>query len=317
MNAILPIRPALRWHGGKWRLAPWIMAHFPSHRVYVEPFGGAASVLLRKPRAYAEVYNDLDDDVVNFFRVLQDPLGGGALMRKLELTPFARREFEIAWDHSDDPVERARRLVIRAFMGFGSNAHNSTGRGHKSTGFRANSSRSGTTPAEDWRNYPEALPLLIERLRGVVIEHRHAHKVMAAHDAPETLHYVDPPYVQDTRSPANKYDGKYRMYRHELDDADHADLLGFLRGLGGMVVLSGYAHALYDEALRDWRRVECEAFADGARKRTEVLWINPACAERLDAERQQLHFDLARDTHPARAVGTGPRAVGACQSEGE
>ncbi|TJV23013.1 MAG: DNA adenine methylase, partial [Mesorhizobium sp.] len=148
MNA--PTRPVLRWHGGKWLLAPWIIEHFPAHRIYVEPFGGAASVLLRKPRAYAEVYNDLDGDVVNLFRVLQDPLGGGELMRRLELTPFARAEFELGWDATDDQVERARRLIIRAFMGFGSNAHSDMGRGHKTTGFRANSSRSGTTPAHDW-----------------------------------------------------------------------------------------------------------------------------------------------------------------------
>jgi DNA adenine methylase len=134
--------------------------------VYVEPFGGAASVLLRKERAYAEVYNDLDDDVVNLFRVLQNPEQGGALVRLLELTPFARTEFELGWDETDDHVEKARRLIIRAFMGFGSNAHSDKGRGHKTTGFRANSSRSGTTPAHDWESYPAALPAVIERFRG-------------------------------------------------------------------------------------------------------------------------------------------------------
>jgi DNA adenine methylase len=277
-----PTRPALRWHGGKWKLAPWILAHFPRHRVYVEPFGGAASVLLRKPRSYAEVYNDLDDWVVNLFRVLRDDTLASRLIAQLRLTPFARDEFDAVRDIGGgaDPVERARRLVIRSFMGFGANAHNG-----RSTGFRANTSRSGTTPAEDWANYPEALPTLIERLRGVIIEHRDAIAVMAAHDSAETLHYVDPPYMPVTRSPANKYDLKYRRYRHEMDEAGHARLLEVLQRLDGCVALSGYACPLYDDCLSDWHRVETAAHADGARPRTEVLWLNAACWQRLEAER--------------------------------
>lgn len=287
-----PSRPALRWHGGKWKLAPWIIGHFPKHRVYVEPFGGAASVLLRKPRSYAEVYNDLDDDVVNFFRVLQDPPAAARLRALLEITPFARREFEGAWDLTEEPVERARRLIIRSFMGFGSNAHNSLGRGHKTTGFRANSSRSGTTPAYDWMSYTEVLPDIAERFRGVVVEHRPAVQVMRAHDGGGVLHYVDPPYLPETRSPANKYDLKHRMYRHELTPADHAALLDALCSLEGMVLLSGYPHAMYDNALPGWQRVEIGAHADGARDRTEVLWINPVCSAALDAERGGAHTPL-------------------------
>lgn len=283
MNA--PTRPVLRWHGGKWKLAPWIITHLPGHRVYVEPFGGAASVLLRKPRAYAEIYNDLDDWAVNLFRVLRDDAQAKQLEEKLRLTPFSRIEFECARElgaASGDPVELARRLIVRSFMGFGSNAHNG-----RSTGFRAKSSRSGTTPAQDWTNYPDAMAALVERLRGVVIENRDAVAVMLAHDGRETLYYVDPPYMAATRSPANKCDLKYRMYRHELDDAAHAKLLDALQEMSGMVVLSGYASALYDQTLRAWRRVETAAHADGARDRTEVLWINPQAAAALDAERAQ------------------------------
>lgn len=278
-----PTRPVLRWHGGKWLLAPWIISHFPKHRIYVEPFGGAASVLLRKRRTYSEVYNDLDDDVVNLFRVLQDREAGAELKRRLKATPFARAEFEIAWDKTADPIERARRLIIRAFMGFGSNAHSDMGRGHKTTGFRANSSRSGTTPAHDWANYPEMLEAIIERMRGVVIEHRPALQVMRSHDGDDTLHYVDPPYVHATRNRRNPYDAKHQ-YRHELSDRDHVELLDALRDLHGMVVLSGYPHPIYDDTLADWLRVEREALADGARPRTEVLWINPAGADALETK---------------------------------
>ena len=125
-----PPRPALRWHGGKWILAQWIIGHFPKHQAYVEPFGGAASVLIRKPVSYAEIYNDLDHTVVNFFKVLRSDRAQ-ELVEVLRLTPFSRVEFMEAYGESDDPVERARRLVIRSFMGFGSNGHN------RSTGFRA------------------------------------------------------------------------------------------------------------------------------------------------------------------------------------
>lgn len=266
-------RPALRWHGGKWNLAPWIIGFFPPHRCYVEPFGGAASVLIRKPRSYAEVYNDLDGDAVNLFRVLRSQRAG-ELIEALRMTPFARDEFVEASVLSDDPIERARRLVIRSFMGFGSNGHNI----RRKTGFRANSNRSGTTPARDWLNYPDALAKIVERLQGVIIENRDAAEVMAAHDSPETLHYVDPPYVPETRSIKNKHDLKYAggMYAHEMDEADHAALLQFLPTLAGTVILSGYAHPLYDEALPNWHRVERKHLAEGAKARVEVLWINRA-----------------------------------------
>ncbi|WP_085032272.1 DNA adenine methylase [Ensifer aridi] len=281
-----PTRPVLRWHGGKWKLAPWIIGHFPSHRVYVEPFGGAASVLIRKPRAYAEVYNDLDDEVVDLFRMLRDPAQACRLHELLKLTPFARTEFKAAYEATDDVIERCRRLVIRSFMGFGSNAHASQAKGHRSTGFRATSNRSGTTPATDWANYPAALGALVERLQGVVIENRPAIEVMAQHDREGTLHYVDPPYMHETRAQGNKYDLGWRMYRHELADRDHEELLDFLRKVAGMVVLSGYDAPLYKDMLADWSRLEKETFADGARARTEVLWLNPAATEQLAAEQR-------------------------------
>jgi DNA adenine methylase len=282
-----PQRPLLRWHGGKWLLAPWIIGHFPRHRIYVEPFGGAASVLLRKPRAYAEVYNDLDSDLVNLFRVLRGP-DAERLREHLALTPFARTEFMAAYEPSDDPVEQARRLIVRSLMGFGN-----TGALGRSTGFRADSNKSGTTPAHDWANYPALLPDIVARLAGVVIESRDAVAVMQAHDRVETLHYVDPPYVHETRSGGNPYCAKHK-YRHELTDADHLMLLEAVRALKGMVVLSGYPSPLYDDALTDWARVERVALADGARPRMEVLWINPACTAALKSERAGAGLGLFR-----------------------
>lgn len=263
-------RPALRWHGGKWLLAPWIISHFPPHRVYVEPFGGAASVLIQKPQSYAEIYNDLDDDVVNLFRILRCPLKSTILIERLRKTPFSRTEFNASYAQHECPIDYARAIVVRTFMGFGTNAH------MRATGFRANSNRSGTTPARDWANHADALVAIAERFRGVVVENRDALKVMAQHDGIETLHYIDPPYHPDTR------DGGHD-YNHELTNADHGALLEFAKSLAGYVIISGYPHRSYDMALKGWERIARKAFADGARERTEVLWINPrASAKRLE-----------------------------------
>lgn len=259
-------RPILRYHGGKWKLAPWIIQHFPPHRVYIEPFGGAASVLLRKPRSYAEVYNDLDGELVNLFRVARDR--GDELQSILALTPFARSEFELSYVPTSDSLEQARRTVTRAFLGFGSNAHN------RATGFRNNSNRSGTTPAADWRNYPAALASTIERLQGVVLENRPAIDVMKQHDSPTTLHFVDPPYVSSTRDTGIDY-------RHEMTDDDHKLLALALNKMEGSVVVSGYRSNIYDVLFSGWLRVDCLAHADGARARVESLWLNAAAAERI------------------------------------
>jgi DNA adenine methylase len=279
-------RPALRWHGGKWMLAPWIIPYFPAHRIYVESFGGAASVLLRKPRAYAEVYNDLDISVVTLFRVLREPAAADRLMGLLRETPFARDEFALAAEEEGlDAIELCRRLIVRSFMGFGSDAH------ARPTGFRANSNRSGTTPAHDWVNYADAIPAFTERLRGVIIENRDACEVMKHHDGEDVLHYVDPPYLAETRAWKKSGRGKGN-YRHELDDEGHQRLLSVIRDLSGYVVLSGYPSETYDAALPEWRRIERPALADGARPRTEVLWLNPRCARALDDQQPAL-FDLA------------------------
>lgn len=284
-------RPALRYHGGKWKLAAWIHEFFPPHRVYTEAFGGGASVLLRKPRSYGEIYNDLDTEVVNVFRTLRDR--GPELLRALELTPFSRDEFRQSYEPADDPVEQARRTISRSFMGFGSAA--ATG---ENSGFRANSNRSGTTPAHDWANLADAMPHLVERLRGVVIENRDALDMLAHHDAPTTLHYCDPPYVHSTRSTKMRgtvKDGRAsgKGYRHELDDAGHRRFAEVVCELEGMVVVSGYACALYEELFGAWERFERAAFADGARERTEVIWLNDACSEALQRSRGGLFAEAA------------------------
>lgn len=270
-------RPALRYLGGKWRLAPWIVSHFPPHRVYVEPFGGAASVLLRKPRSNGECYNDLSAELVNLFQVLRDPAASARLCELVALTPFARDEYDLAFQLTDDPVEAARRLVVRSYMGHGSSAATS----QRSTGFRASMvNRSGALPAGDWMTLPPALAAITERLAGVVIENRPALQVIDRYDAEDALIYADPPYLPDTRSAKTRGGKAFHSYAHEMTEDEHGELLTRLAAAKGKVVLSGYPAPLYERLLPGWERRTINAHADGALDRVEVLWLNPAAAER-------------------------------------
>lgn len=223
------------------------------------------------------MYNDLDEDVVNLFRVLRSDRAA-VLIEALRLTPYAREEFEEAYEPSDDDVERARRLVIRSYMGFGSDGHNVAVR----TGFRANSNRSNTTPAHDWTSLPGALAAVAERFCGVVIENRRAIDVMTQHDGPSTLHYVDPPYLPSVRSQkSHRARTRYHAYAYEMEVCDHVELLAAVGDLVGAVVISGYAAPMYEKALAGWTRTERAAMADSARPRTEVLWFKPAKTRNL------------------------------------
>ncbi len=301
-------RPALRYHGGKYRLAPWITAHLPAHRIYVEPYAGSASVLLAKPRSFAEVINDLDSNVVTLFRVLRDPVASAELARVVRLTPFSREEFEAAFVPAakGDVIEQSRRLLVRSWMGFSTNGASAktckigfNGRldrtaKHKRadsqaaagmdcgdanalderlaliTGFRAITIRSFTTPAHDWARWPDVIPAITARLQGVCIEQRPALHLLRQMDGFDALFYVDPPYVKSTRA-----DGR-DDYQFEMTDQDHVALSEVLHDLKGMVVLSGYDCDLYAALYTGWHKVTKAVYADRAKARTECLWLNSA-----------------------------------------
>lgn len=290
-----PRRPLLRYHGGKYRIATRIMPFFPAHRIYVEPYGGGGGVLLKKPRSFAEVYNDLDRDVVNVFKVMRDPEGSTELRRQIELTPWSREEFFKSYEPCEEPIERARRTIVRGFMGFGTTSR----RAHR-TGFRARAYRQNQTGAMDWTNWPDEIPIFVERLRGVTIECRDALDVIGHQDTVDTLFYCDPPYVLGTRT-SSKFHGMSGAYAHDMTDDDHGALAAVLHQVKGMVVLSGYACDLYDRDLyADWERHELRTVADGGRPRTEILWLNPAASFRRQARRR-----VAADCVPAQATSRG------------
>lgn len=276
--------PVMRFHGGKWRMAPWIISHFPpasNYEVYTEAFGGSAGVLMRAPRASHEVYNDLDGDIVNVFRVLRDSWKAQRLARLCRLTPYSRDEFEIAMQPCSEPIERARRTLFRAASGFGSAAATAEKSGFRT--FTGENCPRGCI-AGTWVEYQNAISEFTDRLQGVLIENRPALETLHRHDREKALHYVDPPYVHETRNSTGS------TYRHEMDDHDHEELLEELTRLDGYVVLSGYDSELYRDVLEGWSLATLDVQASsnaGAVSRKECLWLSPRTARH---QRQQDMF---------------------------
>jgi DNA adenine methylase len=272
VNRSLPRAP-VRYPGGKWLIARWIIGYFPPHVAYVEPFGGGASVLLQKPEAGVETYNDLDDDVVNFFRVLRD--NPDELVRAIDLSPFARSEYDAAWERSGSPVERARRFYVRSWQarGMGESAVETAWRRvRKPSRWRAPSQEWGTTEQLYWA---------ADRLRRVQIEREDAFTLIERYDDDAVLMYLDPPYVPETL----QGDRSDRAYRFGMAEDGHVRLAEMVAGLRSYVVLSGYPCQLYSDLYeaRGWRRVERSAQVNNPdTRRTEALWLCPRTVAALD-----------------------------------
>jgi DNA adenine methylase len=263
-------RPALRFLGGKWRLASWIIECFPPHTTYVEPFAGAASVFLRKPPSTIEIINDLDEQIVNFFEVLRSR--PDELIRAIKSTPYSRKVWEQAYQipAGADALERALALYIRCAQSFDP----SSALSYKSLSWRRQKTNNrGKSVINGWREV-DHLYAVAERLKQAQIECRPATDLIRELDGEDVLFYVDPPYVPSTRAVHDT------EYRHELTEGDHAALLELLKSLRGMVVLSGYPNALYDEVLCDWWRREQTTTTNGHGRAVEVLWVNTAAVDR-------------------------------------
>ncbi len=258
------IRPPVKWHGGKHYLAKKIVSLFPRHHCYVEPFGGAASVLLNKPPAPVEIYNDIDGRLVRLFRVLRErPL---EFQQALTLTPYSEEEFHSCLAPVEDELEAARRDYVRWRQSLGGRGDTFSYTLHRSRRGMADVV-SGFLSAID-----EQLPLIVDRLRRIQVLHRDAFDVIERWDSPGTLFYCDPPYLPNAvASPG--------VYSYNLTYEDHQRLLGVLRGRAGKVAVSGYPSELYERMLGDWRRVTFDlpnhaAGGDTKKRCCEVLWTN-------------------------------------------
>jgi DNA adenine methylase len=285
MSTSAKLPPVLRYHGGKHRAFRMITDLFPPHSAYYELYGGAGSILMNKPRVNSELYNDLDGDTHNYFRVLQDPHTSAQLAELLTVTPYSRREFDEAFELCEESVERARRTVIRAMMGCGSRGATSI---HK-TGYRWRDRRDGWARSEHlWVKYPAAIAAFTERLRGVVLENKPAIDVLTKvlHE-PGALIYCDPPYVLSSCADRSES----RSYRHTMTDEQHIELAKTLHQATAMVVVSGYQCELYDFLYDGWPRVDFENRTQHSGVKMESVWLNPQCAE---SQRQGQMFDDER-----------------------
>lgn len=270
--------PPLRYHGSKWQIADWVISHFGPHFTYVESFGGGASVLLKKPVSKAEIYNDLDGEVTNFFAVLRDHTE--ELLRRLYLTPFSRDEYYACFEKArsgsvTDPIEQARLTAVISYQALTSAGITRASR----PGWRCWAKPGwGQTPMDYWKLLESRLLPVAERLRGVVIENRPALEVIGSYDGPETLHYIDPPYLAETRSEG------LGCYRHEMTDEQHRELADALSGIKGMAIISGYDSPLYRELFKGWRMEYTRSKVEGHNERNECIWMNPALAGHVQGD---------------------------------
>ncbi|MDE2097198.1 MAG: DNA adenine methylase [Patescibacteria group bacterium] len=263
------VSPPLKWHGGKWYLAPKIVALMPPHTHYVEPYAGGLSVLLAKePSGVSEVINDIDGRLTNFWRVLQQENLFQRFRRTMDAVPFSELEWRDAesWDGGSDPVADAAAFFVKCRQSLAGRMN------CFATLSRTRTRRGMNEQASAWLNAVDGLAAVHARLKRVAILNRDALDVIRQQDGPDTLFYLDPPYLGETRSAAD-------VYAHEMNAEQHDELLAVIRECKGRVMLSGYASEAYRRGLPGWPRHEFvvpNQAAGGKRKRrmTEVVWCN-------------------------------------------
>lgn len=271
-------RPVLIYQGSKFRIAPWIISHFPQHKVYVEPFGGSGGVLLRKKSIKNEVYNDIEKKVVNVFRVLRDKEKAQELSRLLWLTPFSRCEYRenTEWLDTDSDIEKARKTICRAQFGI-SAASTIRSLGGFNTRINKEDYRLDTYRA--YISLHSYIMDFAERFREVIIEDRDASFILEQYDSKETLFYCDPPYIKDLW---NKTDRD--IYTNIPDKAWHEAFLYKLLNIKGMAIISGYDNDLYNDILKDWHTDTIKTICQNNTSRLEKIWISPKCLEKQNKQ---------------------------------
>lgn len=262
------MKSVLQYPGSKRRIASWIIKHMPPHHSYLEPYFGCGAVLFAKEPSPIETVNDLDGEVVNFFRVIRDPESREKLQSWLAYTPYAREAYNDACQGgSKYNVERAWYFAIKSMQSHGFRMTGDCGWKKDVCG------REKAYAVRYWNDLPESIAEMAVRLKQVQIENRPALELIKAYDRENVLMYLDPPYVLSTRT-------THKQYRYEMSDQDHIDLLEAVINSKAKVMVSGYDCELYDFYLGDWNKVKIAARAQDNRRRVETLWMNYTLEEK-------------------------------------
>ena len=274
----------LKWWGGKHYLAKKLIDLMPRHLHYVEPYAGGLAVLLEKDpfdqskdwgeksyeQGISEVVNDIHRELTNFWRVLQNEVAFGAFRRLIEAMPFS----QIEWDATEVRQHPTRDVDVEAAVAFFVRCRQSRAGGFRdfATLSRNRTRRQMNEQVSAWLTCIEGLPAVSARLRRVAVLNQDALDVIRQQDGEKTLFYLDPPYLHETRASTGNY-------KHEMTEADHRELLATIKECKGMVLLSGYPNAIYDQELADWNRRDFmidnkAAGGETKRKMTESVWMN-------------------------------------------
>jgi len=255
------MRAVLRYPGSKWRIADWIINHMPEHHTYIEPYFGSGAVFFKKPPSNIELINDIDGNIVNLYQLIRDD--PERLANLIWLTPYARAEYDAAFDDDErtDQFEKARRFLIKCWMGYGSRISRYPG------GWKNDvAARERAYALRHWNNLPEWFAEASERLKNTQIDNQPAIDVMKRFKQNGVLIYADPPYLLNTRSGL--------QYKHEMTNADHTDMLSVLIQHPGPVILSGYDNAIYNDVLIGWEKKAIKSNAEHGLHRIETIWLN-------------------------------------------
>lgn len=271
------MRAVIRYPGSKWGIANWIIEHFPENyekMIYLEPFAGSGAVFFNKHPSAVETINDVDSDIVNLFYVLRNhPI---ELKEALMLTPYSREEYDKAFEVADEPIEKARRYMVKTTQAIGAKLNSKCGwRNHKQL-------KIGGTACK-WAGITDTIDAAAARLRGsttnlVQIEHMDALRLISRYNTPDALIYLDPPYVRSARKSG-------ALYRHEMNDEQQVHLLESITASRAKIIISGYRNEMYDEYLQGWETDSTMSQTTSANMAEEVIWMN------YKSPAKQIRFD--------------------------